>query len=90
MVPKFVTSAFIRFTDLPQQIFIKSDGYAFLFQRKLFPAMGIKFDASVVCVGPKSGMWPTSQGGAQAPLSYTKALWRKAVKAAAGEAQPVP
>ena len=30
------------------------------------------------------------QRGAQAPLDYLQALWRKAVKAAAGEAKPVP
>ncbi len=30
------------------------------------------------------------QRGAQAPLDYLQALWCKAVKAAAGEAKPVP
>lgn len=32
----------------------------------------------------------TSEGGARAPLGHNRALNRKAVKAAAGEAKPVP
>lgn len=40
----------------------------------------------VVCSGPESGIWPASQRGALAPLSYSKALWHKTVKTTEGEA----
>lgn len=38
----------------------------------------------------KCEMGDTCQGEALVPLGYPKALWRKTVKAAIGEAQPVP
>ena len=34
--------------------------------------------------------WASLAGGAPAPLDYTKAQGRKAVKTAEGEAKPVP
>ena len=47
-------------------------------------------DASVECVGVKIYSSPVGKEGTQAPLDCPKTLWRKAVKAAEGEAQSVP
>ena len=76
-------------------VYLVKDGTLFLlYGRKDFEKMtnhqydyikGLN-EASVVWVGTKWEMGNICQGRALAPLGYPKALWRKAVKAAIGEA----